>query len=146
MHHKISAYIPTYNNSPTIESALQSVQRQRYAVEELFVVDDGSIDDSAQKAERMGVRVIRQPSNLGRGAARARAMLEANTNSCSVAMRPTFSMKTLRPIRYTGLTRSMSPRCLVEFCKDRQPLQPIGGEVAICLFCRRNRMSPEKLA
>lgn len=70
----VSAYIPCYNNAATIGLAIQGIQNQTYPVEELFVVDDGSTDDSATVAEGLGVRVLRQGKNLGRGAARARAM------------------------------------------------------------------------
>jgi glycosyltransferase involved in cell wall biosynthesis len=73
----LSAYVPVYNNRSTLEAVLRSIQAQTRAVDELFVVDDGSSDGSGALAERMGVRVLRQTHNSGRGAARARAMLEA---------------------------------------------------------------------
>jgi len=77
MKPKISAYVPAYNNSSTLELAIVSILRQSRQVDELFVVDDGSTDDSPQVAERLGIRVLKQSSNLGRGATRARAMDEA---------------------------------------------------------------------
>ena len=70
----VSAYIPCYNNAATIGLAIQGIQNQTYPVDELFVVDDGSTDDSAAVAEELGVRVIRLGKNQGRGTARARAM------------------------------------------------------------------------
>jgi glycosyltransferase involved in cell wall biosynthesis len=70
----VSAYIPCFNNAATIGLAIQGIRNQTYPVDELFVLDDGSTDDSATIAEGLGVRVIRQGTNLGRGAARARAM------------------------------------------------------------------------
>jgi len=75
---RISAYIPVYNNSHTLQLALRSIMRQSHPVADVFVVDDGSTDGSAEVAERLGVRVLKQPSNLGRGAARARAMEAAS--------------------------------------------------------------------
>jgi GT2 family glycosyltransferase len=46
-------------------------------VEEILVIDDGSTDESAQVAKAAGARVISLEKNSGRGAARARAMVEA---------------------------------------------------------------------
>jgi glycosyltransferase involved in cell wall biosynthesis len=74
----ISAYIPCYNSASTISQAIESIMTQTRPVDELFIIDDASTDDSAQIVESMGVRLIRHSENLGRGAARARAMLEAS--------------------------------------------------------------------
>ena len=40
--------------------------------DEVFAIDDGSTDCSADLLEKAGVRVLKQPANLGRGAARRR--------------------------------------------------------------------------
>jgi glycosyltransferase involved in cell wall biosynthesis len=70
----VSAYIPCFNNAATIRLAVEGIQKQTHPVEELFVVDDGSSDNSAGIVESLGVRVIRLGTNQGRGAVRARAM------------------------------------------------------------------------
>jgi glycosyltransferase involved in cell wall biosynthesis len=44
---------------------------------EVFVVDDGSTDDSVRRVEALGVRAVPMETNAGRGAVRARAMAEA---------------------------------------------------------------------
>src|SRR5437763_1918219 len=74
----LSAYIPVYNNRSTLEAVVRSIQAQTRPPDELYVLDDGSTDGSGALAARMGVRVLRQPGNCGRGAARARAMQEAH--------------------------------------------------------------------
>ena len=74
----ISAYIPCYNNASTLARVIKSIQEQTYPVKDFFIIDDGSTDDSAAIARALGVRVISHAQNLGRGAARARAMVEAN--------------------------------------------------------------------
>lgn len=71
---KISACIPSFNSRATIAEAIASVRAQSHPVDELFVVDNRSTDGSAQFAASLGVRVIEQPKNEGRGAARALAM------------------------------------------------------------------------
>ncbi len=74
MNDRVSAYIPCYNNARTIGLAIQGIQNQTRPVDEIFVIDDGSTDNSAAVVEGLGVRVIRMEQNQGRGAARACAM------------------------------------------------------------------------
>jgi glycosyltransferase involved in cell wall biosynthesis/SAM-dependent methyltransferase len=71
---KVSAYIPCYNAQTTIRETIRSIAAQTITPAEIFVVDDGSTDGST---DAVGVKVIRLNCNAGRGAARARAMSEA---------------------------------------------------------------------
>lgn len=72
----VSAYIPCYNNASTLALTIHSIQLQTYPVNEILVIDDGSTDGSKLVAETTGVRVVEHTKNLGRGATRARAMIE----------------------------------------------------------------------
>lgn len=97
----VSGYVPFYNNAPTVLAAVNSLRRQDKPLDEIFAVDDGSTDNGTRILEAVGVRVLKQPDNLGRGAARARAMTEAKCefvvccdatnvmpiNYCSTALR-----------------------------------------------------------
>ena len=74
---KISGYVPFYNNRTTVLAALQSVADQDLDLIEIFALDDGSTDGGQELLESRGFRCIHQPFNQGRGAARHRAMLEA---------------------------------------------------------------------
>ena len=70
---EISIIIPAYNAADTIFACVRALQTQtiprgRY---EIIVVDDGSADDTAQRAADAGARVIRQ-ENAGAAAARNR--------------------------------------------------------------------------
>ena len=58
--------IPCYNEGHTIGSVI--LKARRYA-DEVLVVDDGSIDDTAQVAEYAGATVLRHGGNKGYGAA-----------------------------------------------------------------------------
>ena len=75
MHY--SAYIPCYNNEDTIFQAIESVQKQTQPPNQIFVLDDGSRDNSGKEAKRSGVTVIRHEKNQGRGATRAEAITRA---------------------------------------------------------------------
>jgi glycosyltransferase involved in cell wall biosynthesis len=73
----IAAVVPAYNAADHIDAALGSILAQRGPFRlEVLVVDDGSGDDTAARAEaHPGVRVIRQ-ANAGPSAARNRAIAE----------------------------------------------------------------------
>lgn len=71
----IGAYVPCFNNAATVRRALMSVRTQMPPPVETILIDDGSGDGSTGEVPE-GVRVVRQTQNLGRGAARARAMRE----------------------------------------------------------------------
>jgi glycosyltransferase involved in cell wall biosynthesis len=58
--------VPAYNEGGAISETLASVASMRYRV---VVVDDGSTDDTAQRAHQAGAVVLRHFCNLGQGAA-----------------------------------------------------------------------------
>lgn len=68
--------IPAYGEAPTIADI---VQRARQQLEPVVVVDDGSADDTASRAQRAGATVLRQPNNQGKGMALWRGLHYATT-------------------------------------------------------------------
>jgi glycosyltransferase involved in cell wall biosynthesis len=62
---RVFALIPAYQEAPRVAAVVQAT-RQHLPV---FVVDDGSTDDTASMAEAAGATVIRQVPNAGKGAA-----------------------------------------------------------------------------
>lgn len=67
----VAAVIPAYNRAHMLECALVSALAQRpLPPVEIIVVDDGSDDDTAAVAARLGATVIRHPRNQGLAAAR----------------------------------------------------------------------------
>jgi len=72
-----SAYVPCYNNERSVEHTLHSLQRQTIAPAELFLVDDGSTDNSKRIADHLGIPVVANSFNSGRGHVRALALNDA---------------------------------------------------------------------
>jgi len=62
----ISVIIPTYNNSSTIEDAVDSIINQTYKNLEIIIVDDNSSDDTFNKAKELQkkderIKVVKSP-------------------------------------------------------------------------------------
>jgi glycosyltransferase involved in cell wall biosynthesis/cephalosporin hydroxylase len=72
----VGAYVPCFNDTATLRRSVESVLGQTVRPAEVLVVDDGSADDVTPALRGLDVRTIRHDRNLGRGAARARAMAE----------------------------------------------------------------------
>jgi glycosyltransferase involved in cell wall biosynthesis len=113
-----SAYVPCFNNAVTIRAAVESVFRQTAAPAEVVVVDDASTDGSMSGVISLPVRIIPHPVNLGRGAARARAMQEAQNDfvlCCDAAntLEPGFAAR--------ALTWFKDPRVAAVFGRISQP-------------------------
>ena len=68
---RISAVIPTYNRAQLVVRAIESALDQERPPDEIIVVDDGSIDDTAEHISRFGTAVrFLQKENGGGAAAR----------------------------------------------------------------------------
>ena len=71
MRADVTVVIPARNAAPTIERCLAALAEQTVSPDEVIVVDDGSTDDTAAIARRLGAQVISQ-DHSGAGAARNR--------------------------------------------------------------------------
>ena len=71
----VTVIIPSFNSSPFIETAIQSVLKQTYPSYEIIIVDDGSRDNSMELLKKLGgqhpelIRIYTHPDhqNLGLG-------------------------------------------------------------------------------
>ena len=77
---RIAGCVPAYNNESTIAKAVESLKEQTIPLTDIFVVDDGSTDATAQRGKEAGAGVVTLGVNQGRGAARARAILETHAD------------------------------------------------------------------
>ncbi|HYF02419.1 MAG TPA: dolichyl-phosphate beta-glucosyltransferase [Patescibacteria group bacterium] len=84
----LSLIIPAYNEAlrigDSLKRAAEYLADQRYNFE-IIVVDDGSVDKTVQVINKLNeevkfITLIRQPQNMGKGAAVRRGMLEAKGN------------------------------------------------------------------
>jgi glycosyltransferase involved in cell wall biosynthesis len=65
---RIVAIIPAHNEAQRIESTVRAVHAVK-DIDEVIVVDDGSTDDTAQRARHAGATTLRLERNAGKGAA-----------------------------------------------------------------------------
>ncbi|TXK92653.1 hypothetical protein BMR10_17680, partial [Methylococcaceae bacterium CS4] len=56
---KISAIIPAYNSQDFILDAIKSIQRQTHAVDEIIIIDDGSVDNTQFIVQNLGIANIK---------------------------------------------------------------------------------------
>jgi glycosyltransferase involved in cell wall biosynthesis len=62
------AVVPAYNEAATIDRVIDALHRKTPQLD-VVVIDDGSTDATAERAEQAGARVLRLPFNLGIGGA-----------------------------------------------------------------------------
>lgn len=83
MRPRLSVVIPAFNESARLPSTLVRVKQHLEKLSlshEILVVDDGSLDDTAARAQQAlggSVRVLRNEGNRGKGYSVRRGMLEA---------------------------------------------------------------------
>jgi len=76
--------IPAYNHGTRLQGVLDGVLQLGLPV---FVVDDGSTDDTAEILARFsGITVLRHPVNMGKGAALLTGFAAAVAKNCSWAL------------------------------------------------------------
>lgn len=77
----LTIVIPAFNEETTIAETLQSIKSSALdMVRETIVIDDGSTDDTARIAEKLGAKVIRHKKNIGYGASIKSGIRNAETD------------------------------------------------------------------
>jgi glycosyltransferase involved in cell wall biosynthesis len=77
---RVLVAIPAYNEAATVADVVREVREYR-PDDMIMVVDDGSGDDTAERAAGQSATVVRLPFNTGVGAAMRTAFLYASRNS-----------------------------------------------------------------
>jgi glycosyltransferase involved in cell wall biosynthesis len=83
MSEQIIALVPAFNEAHSVADV---VTRARPHVEKVVVIDDGSIDQTAQVAEAAGATVLRHEINRGKGAAIVTALSFFGESSAEFAV------------------------------------------------------------
>ena len=61
----ISIIIPVFNEAENLPELLEDIRALEIAECEILVIDDGSVDGSAEVAFNAGANVVRHPYNIG---------------------------------------------------------------------------------
>ena len=67
-YQKVSVIIPAFNEEETVATVVEVVKKAKY-VDEIIVVNDGSMDNTAEEARKAGATVISHVVNRGKGEA-----------------------------------------------------------------------------
>lgn len=78
-----SAIIPCFNEALTVGPLISLIRQQ---LDLIIIVDDGSTDETALKAEQAGARVLRHDRNRGKGAALKTGLTHAHNLGCEWAV------------------------------------------------------------
>jgi len=83
---KLIINIPCYNEEQTLPLVLREIPKEIPGIAEIEVqvVDDGSIDNTAQVAEEFGCRVIKHKKNLGLGRTFKTGIYAALAQGCDI--------------------------------------------------------------
>jgi glycosyltransferase involved in cell wall biosynthesis len=107
--------IPAYEAEKTVGKVIDEL-RGVFAdatADDILVVDDGSSDGTGLVAREHGARVVRQPRNLGKGAALVRGFEEASALGYDVALTVDADGQHPAASAREVLTASRDPRVLV---------------------------------
>lgn len=62
----ISALVPAYNEGDKIEKTIETIKKSKY-IRDIYVIDDGSKDNTASVASEAGAKVFKLDKNRGKG-------------------------------------------------------------------------------
>jgi len=75
----VTVYVPCYNASAYVDGVIQAILAQSYPLAELLIVDDGSTDETVERAAKYPVRIVKHAANQGLSQARNTALMACGT-------------------------------------------------------------------
>jgi poly-beta-1,6-N-acetyl-D-glucosamine synthase len=109
----LTVIIPAYNEGMTIEDTIRSLISQTVGPREIIVIDDCSSDDTAERAGRLGVKVITPAHNTGSKAGAQNFALSHVTTEFTMAI---DADTTLAPDAIEKLFEAMSEKNVAAAC------------------------------
>lgn len=167
---KATAVIPAYNEEERIGKVLEAVKKSEL-VDGIIVVDDGSTDRTAEVAEKMGVTVIKNDENMGKGGALCRGFKNCDSevilflDADLVGLQPDQVDALVRPVKNgecemtlgifsngrlsTDLAQKVAPFLSGQRAIKREVLENISGleisrygvEVALTRYVQKNNVN-----
>lgn len=112
--------MPAYNAAKTLEDTFRAIPPGYY--DEIVVVDDHSRDETTALAERLSLKAIRHPHNVGYGGNQKTCYMEALRDGASIVVMlhpdgqydPAIIPEMIRPIRDGQADMVLGSRMLVE--------------------------------
>jgi glycosyltransferase involved in cell wall biosynthesis len=103
---RILVITPAYNEEKTMSRTLQEIRAKASIIEDIVVIDDGSIDRTAELARKSNARVVSHPVNLGIGGAVQTGFNYALLNEFDIVVQidadmqhdPSFVSSLIKPI------------------------------------------------
>jgi len=120
---KISGYILCYNNESTILEAVHSLKNQTLKLNEIYVIDDGSSDNSVSILKNNDIKVYKNFKNKGRGYSRNRAIKLAKYEyvlccDATNALSANFLENSIYHLEMNPSVSSISGRLIAKNCKN----------------------------
>jgi glycosyltransferase involved in cell wall biosynthesis len=133
------AIVPAYNEVAAIEAVIDELRSFDPELE-IVVIDDGSQDGTATRAEKLGVHVVRLPFNLGIGGAMQTGYQYARDRGFDLAIQvdgdgqhdPREIAQLVEPILSGQADMAVGTR----FAGERRYRPPVARRIGIQLFAR----------
>jgi glycosyltransferase involved in cell wall biosynthesis len=76
--HRLAVLIPAFNEEEPLGKTLESVIKAGIPLKDIYVVDDGSTDQTVNMASAYGINVIRSKMNMGKAKSLKRLLFSQN--------------------------------------------------------------------
>ena len=100
---KVAAIVPAFNEEKTIKDVIEALLKTSF-VDEVIVVDDGSVDNTFKIAREAGAKVIKLKENQGKGKAlqigteQTNASIFLFSDADLIGIKPSHFQKLIEPV------------------------------------------------
>ena len=130
---RITAIVPAFNEEKNLANILQSLTAS-LLFEQIIVVDDGSTDQTATVANGFAVKLIRMPSNVGKGLAVDEAVKQAK-GEIILLLDADITGITNKHLKSLVAPIILNQVGMVIGCRDRFCFRHLVGRKILCNIC-----------